>query len=111
MLKQSKNLSSEFSAVPECGLFRLIMPWMLELFYPEYPYRSGITGALRKICTIYHHMVKKTGPGFSVDDIGSNDGTFLKVRSQWHESAGVRPTNIADIANSKGIETIKNFHS
>lgn len=84
-----------------------------ELFFPEYPYRSGITPALVS-------NLKKTGPTivnrFNVPrntlavDIGSNDGTLLSgFKEADMKVLGVEPTNISRIANENGIETIQAF--
>lgn len=100
----------------ECGLVQIdyvVEPE--ELFYPEYPYRSGITETLRKnLYAISSRMVNKLSlPKNSfVIDIGSNDGTILEgFRGVGMRVLGIEPTNIADIANSKGIETLKKFFS
>lgn len=115
MLKQSeKTYPLNLVRCRECGLVQIDYAVDAgELFYPEYPYRSGITETLRKnLHNISSHMVEKTGlpKGSLVIDIGSNDGTILEgFRSNGMRVLGVEPTNIADIANSKGIETIKDF--
>ena len=84
-----------------------------ELFFPEYPYRSGITKTLVE-------NLRSTGPeivrrfGIEGDnlvvDIGSNDGTLLSgFKDIGMRVLGIEPTNIADIANDSGITTIKDF--
>lgn len=85
------------------------------LFHPEYPYRSGITDVLRKNL---HGTSKQVAgkvrleQGSLVIDIGSNDGTILEgFRDIGMKVLGVEPTNIADIANANGIETLKQFFS
>ncbi len=100
----------------ECGLVQIdyvVDP--KELFYPEYPYRSGITETLRNnLHGLSVRMVEKVGlPKNSlVVDIGSNDGTILEgFKKQGMRVLGVEPTNIADIANASGIETVKEFFS
>ena len=86
-----------------------------ELFYPEYPYRSGITETLKKnLHGISSHMVDKLGLAKNsfVIDIGSNDGTILEgFKNTGMRVLGVEATNIADIANSNGIQTLKEFFS
>lgn len=85
------------------------------VYYPEYPYRTGITKELYN-----HHqrlsveVVKRYNiPKDSlVVDIGSNDGTLLKgFDRQGMRPLGVEPTNIAKIANDDGINTIQDFFS
>jgi len=86
-----------------------------ELFFPEYPYRSGITSTLVK-------NLRSTGPiimqrygvvaGGLVIDVGSNDGTLLSgFQDAGMRVLGIEPTNIAVIANESGIETLQEFFS
>ncbi|MDD5146863.1 MAG: class I SAM-dependent methyltransferase [Candidatus Pacebacteria bacterium] len=98
----------------DCGLVQLdyaVNP--KELFYPEYPYRSGITETLRQnLHNLSTRMIEKTGLAKNslVVDIGSNDGTILEgFKNNGMRVLGVEPTNIADMANANGIETIKEF--
>jgi hypothetical protein len=100
---------------PNCGLVQIdyvVAPE--ELFFPEYPYRSGITSTLVG-------NLRSTGPtimrrydigdGLAID-IGSNDGTLLSgFKDAGMRVLGVEPTNIANIANENGIETIQEFFS
>ncbi len=99
---------------PDCGLVQIdyvVNPE--ELFFPEYPYRSGITSSLV-------NNLRSTGPtimdrygiatGGLAIDIGSNDGTLLSgFKDAGMRVLGVEPTNIAKIANDNGIETIQEF--
>jgi len=98
----------------ECGLVQIdyVVP-AEELFFPDYPYRSGITSTLVS-------NLKSTGPTimnrFSISkgklavDIGSNDGTLLSgFQEAGMKVLGVEPTNIAKIANDHGIETMQVF--
>ncbi len=84
-----------------------------ELFFPEYPYRSGITETLRRnLHAIAAHVSDRIGlRGDSlVVDIGSNDGTILQgFRSKGMRVLGVEPTNIAQIAVANGIPTVNAF--
>jgi len=100
----------------DCGLVQIdYVVDGKELFYPEYPYRSGITETLRRnLNNLALHMVEKIGlaKGSFVIDIGSNDGTILEgFSANGMRVLGIEPTNIADIANINGIETIKEFFS
>ena len=83
------------------------------LFYPEYPYRSGITSTLannlistaESIFKNYNYDLKKYAL-----DIGSNDGTLLKgFKKKGMKVIGVEPTNISKIANKNSIFTINSF--
>lgn len=84
-----------------------------EVYYPNYPYRSGITKELavyqKNICL---SLIKKyflTSKDLVID-IGSNDGTLLSgFKREGIRVLGVEPTNIAKIANKDGIKTIQNF--
>lgn len=86
-----------------------------ELFFPEYPYRSGITQTLvEKLSqTAISSLGKFPQPAASlVIDIGSNDGTVLSgFKKRGMRVLGVEPTNIAKLANENGIETINEFFS
>ncbi|HJQ34220.1 MAG TPA: class I SAM-dependent methyltransferase [Pyrinomonadaceae bacterium] len=81
------------------------------VFHRGYPYRAGITKEV-----VDHHaasaaeIVTKYGLGADslVVDIGSNDGTLLNAfKQQGVRVLGVEPTDIADIANANGVETVK----
>jgi len=93
-----------------CSQLNYIVPGN-EVYHPDYPYRPGITKEI-----VEHHSDQakdniKTYKILSNDlvvDIGSNDGTLLKQYQKLNlRVLGVEPTNIADIAISDGIETIK----
>jgi hypothetical protein len=96
---------------PDCGLVQIdYVVAAGELFFPDYPYRSGITSTLVG-------NLKSTGPtimerfgvqaGTLAVDIGSNDGTLLSgFKEAGMKVLGVEPTNISRIANESGIETM-----
>lgn len=82
-----------------------------ELYHPDYPYRPGITKEI-----IEHHTEQavknkknlKLNEGDLIVDIGSNDGTLLKCyKNIGLNVMGVEPTNMADVANQDGVNTIK----
>jgi len=81
------------------------------VFYKKYPYLGGIT----KEVVLHHEVASKENikmfsikPKSLVVDVGSNDGTLLEqYLKQNMKVVGVEPTDIANIANSRGIETIK----
>ena len=98
----------------ECGLVQLdhvVDPE--ELFFKEYPYRSGITSTLaNNLRNTASTIVKKYGlpKGGLAIDLGSNDGTLLEGFQKANmQVLGIEPTNIADLANEKGIKTIQKF--
>ncbi len=85
------------------------------LFYPEYPYRSGITVTLTQNLQSMAVRLCKDLPlakDSLVIDIGSNDGTLLQAfKSQGMRVLGIEPTNIANIAINNGIPTVQDFFS
>jgi hypothetical protein len=98
----------------ECGLVQIdyaVRPE--ELFYPEYPYRSGITETLlNNLQAIARTQIEQWGiPADSlVVDLGSNDGSILQgFKREGLRVLGVEPTNIAKIAEENGIPTIQSF--
>ena len=86
-----------------------------KLFFPDYPYRSGITPTLvQNLRSTSTRIIDQ----FNIEknclaiDIGSNDGTLLGgFKDAGMRVIGVEPTNIAEIANNNGIPTIQNFFS
>ena len=82
-----------------------------KVYHREYPYRCGITREVvehherQSVRTVKKHHLD--GDSFVVD-IGSNDGTLLNAfKQQGLRVLGVEPTNIAQIANENGVETIQ----
>lgn len=105
-----------FLRCPECSLAQIdyvVAPD--ELFYPDYPYRSGITPSLVKhLRSTSAKIIDLYGlkPGSLAIDIGSNDGTLLSgFKDLGMRVLGIEPTKIADIANGAGIETVQSFFS
>jgi SAM-dependent methyltransferase len=84
-----------------------------ELFFAEYPYRSGITQTLVEKLSQTADSTQskfKYGDDALAIDIGSNDGTvLLGFKKHGLRVLGVEPTNIAKIANANGVETIQEF--
>ena len=84
-----------------------------EVFHLEYPYKSGITKTLKDLL---HSTSKYSVDNFKFSkkplaiDIGSNDGTLLEgFKNHGFKVLGIEPTNIAKLANKKGIKTIQKF--
>ncbi len=100
----------------DCSLVQLdyVVPGDV-VYYPEYPYRSGITREL------FNHLQRlsvdvverqSTPKDSLVVDIGSNDGTLLKgFKRQGMRVLGVEPTNIAQIAIQDNIDSVQDFFS
>ena len=83
------------------------------IFPPEYPYTSGTTKLLRDN---FADLQRESGAmlGLSVKDlvvdIGSNDGTLLSnFKNAGCRVLGIEPTDVGDIANSRGIPTLKRY--
>ncbi|HEY4140535.1 MAG TPA: class I SAM-dependent methyltransferase [Pseudolabrys sp.] len=85
------------------------------IFPPEYPYTSGMTKLLRDNFADLHResaALLGLGPDDLVVDIGSNDGTLISnFQKGGHRILGIEPTDVGDIANSRGIPTIKRYFS
>jgi hypothetical protein len=83
------------------------------IFPPEYPYTSGTTKLLRdNFADLQRESASMLDLGANdlVVDIGSNDGTLLSnFKNGGHKVLGIEPTDVGDIANSRGIPTIKRY--
>jgi hypothetical protein len=83
------------------------------VFPPEYPYTTGNTKMLiDNFADLCHEAgaMLKLGADDLVVDIGSNDGTLLtNFKNAGNRVLGIEPTDVADIANARGIPTIKRY--
>ncbi len=83
------------------------------IFPPEYPYTSGTTKLLRdNFADLQRESVAMLGLSGKdlVIDIGSNDGTLLSnFKNAGQRVLGIEPTDVGDIANQRGIATIKRY--
>ncbi len=83
------------------------------IFPPEYPYTSGMTRILRdNFAELYAESSKLLG--LTSDDlcidIGSNDGTLISnFQKGGHRILGIEPTDVAKIANERGIPTLQRY--
>jgi hypothetical protein len=99
---------------PNCDLVQLgLAVDPVIIFPPEYPYTSGTTKLLRdNFAELQREASAMLGLGKDdlVVDIGSNDGTLLSnFKAGGHKVLGIEPTDVGDIANAKGIPTIKRY--
>src|SRR6516225_11716947 len=81
------------------------------IFPPEYPYTSGTTRILREnfadLCAESLRILNLTKDDLVID-IGSNDGTLISnFQKSGHRILGIEPTDVAKIANARGIPTIQ----
>jgi hypothetical protein len=83
------------------------------VFPPAYPYTSGNTKMLRDNFADLHREAStmlRLGTDDLVIDIGSNDGTLLSnFKNGGHRVLGIEPTDVGDIANQRGIKTLKRY--
>lgn len=83
------------------------------IFPPEYPYTSGTTKLLRdNFAELQRESAAMLGLTEKdlVVDIGSNDGTLISnFQKAGNRILGIEPTDVGDIANSRGIPTIKRY--
>ncbi len=97
-----------------CGLIQLnFIVDPKTIFYPEYPYFTGMTTMLVNNFRNLRDEVQKMHPLSSeslVVDIGSNDGTLLAgFKDIGAKVLGIEPTNVAKVANDHGIPTVQEF--
>jgi hypothetical protein len=112
--EMEKTYPLHFVFCGDCGLAQIdyiVDPRIL--FYSEYPYRSGIT---KTLVDYLQAIAVSVVDSYKIDknllavDIGSNDGTLLAgFQRVGMNVLGVEPTNIADLANERGVRTIKAF--
>ena len=83
------------------------------IFPPDYPYTSGTTRLLRdNFADLQRESAAMLGLGKGdlVVDIGSNDGTLLSnFKTDGIRVLGIEPTDVGDIANARGIPTLKRY--
>lgn len=109
-----KNYPLDLYRCPICHLIQLnYVVNNKKVFHKNYPYKSGITKKLKTLLYSTSKYIKKNYrfPKKSfVIDIGSNDGTLLEgFKKEKFKVLGIEPTNIAKLANRKGIDTLQKF--
>jgi hypothetical protein len=113
--KPEKHYPLRLMHCPESGLSQL--DYVIdgsEIYYPDYPYRSGISKPLEVYQRAFaDSIVAQFGlaPKSLCVDIGCNDGTLLTgFKRHDMKVVGVEPTNIALIARKENkIEVIQSF--
>lgn len=81
-----------------------------DLFTPEYAYESSVSTQWLAHCKIHVEDIMQRYPsGSKVLEIASNDGYLLQFFSPAYTCLGIEPTNMAQKARSKGIDTIQTF--
>src|SRR5664279_6145068 len=98
----------------ECDLVQLgLAVDPVIIFPPEYPYTSGTTKLLRdNFAELQREAAAMLGLGDKdlVVDIGSYDGTLVSnFQKAGNRVLGIEPTDVGDIANSRGIPPIKRY--
>ena len=113
--KPEKTYPLRLMHCPDSGLAQL--DYVIdgaEIYYPDYPYRSGISWPLERYQRAFADSIVARfalAPNALCVDIGSNDGTLLTgFKRHGCRALGVEPTKIARIAREEnGIETIQQF--
>jgi SAM-dependent methyltransferase len=101
------------SLCKNCSLVQLVDIVPKDVLFKSYPYFSSVSKTFVHHCEELAEEVAQRFLGKSrplVIDIGSNDGALLKPMIKYAKVLGIEPaTNIAEFANSQGIETINDF--
>jgi SAM-dependent methyltransferase len=104
----------DLSLCLDCGHLQLVDIVDPAYLFSQYPYASGAApGMVRHLQAQATAVIRRLGlkPDERIVEIGSNDGTFLRVfREAGLAVLGVDPArNIAAQANAAGIETLADF--
>jgi hypothetical protein len=96
----------------DCGLVQIGLEVAPEILFPEsYPYLSGSTRILRANFADLRaesESLLALAADRLIIDIGSNDGTLLSnFHAVGYPVLGVEPSQAADVAMSRGIDTLK----
>ena len=97
----------------DCGLVQLGDAVDPNVMFKNYLYTSGVSTAFKNhLSNFAETLIDKFSPNKNdlVIDIASNDGTLLNFFQNFGlRVLGIEPSNIADIANENGIQTVKEF--
>ncbi len=112
-IKEEKRYPLDVYFCRMCNLVQLLdVVAEDELFHGEYAYFSSASAPLVEHFKSYAEDLKKDflQKNDLVVDIGSNDGILLQFFTGTYRVLGIEPSsNVAEIARSKGIETIDGF--
>ena len=117
---EKKDFNNEFFFNMEVGFAEDISLFQLkdhptpeQMFNSEYPFFTGSSEFMKIHFLKYANFIKKNylKNNSKIVEIGSNDGTFLQnFKDSDLDFIGFEPSsNVAEIANKKGIKTLNNF--
>lgn len=95
-----------------CWLAQLRHVVRADLIFSEYSYVTSTSGALvRHYESLAHDLTQhyKLGEGDLVVDIGCNDGALLQAFPRGVRRVGVEPSNVAELARSRGLDVVQAF--
>ena len=111
-LDKVRSYPLKYYSCEECGLFQLTKFASSRTLFDEYLYLTGASPSLvehfREMSKYLAGQAKHKGLGYV---IASNDGTEIKLLKEagFRKVVGIDPSSAADIANKKGLFTIKAF--
>jgi len=98
---------------PECGLVQLGYAVPPEVLFRDYIYFSSTTDVMRlHFAKLAEEVLERfSKPDALVVEVASNDGVLLRnMLGKGVRILGVEPaTNIAEVANKSGVETLNDF--
>ncbi len=117
---EKKDFNNEFFFNMEVGFAEDISLFQLkdhptpeQMFNSKYPFFTGSSEFMKIHFLKYANFIKKNylKNNSKIVEIGSNDGTFLQnFKDSDLDFIGFEPSsNVAEIANKKGIKTLNNF--
>ena len=117
---EKKDFNNEFFFNMEVGFAEDISLFQLkdhptpeQMFNSKYPFFTGSSEFMKIHFLKYANFIKKNylKNNRKIVEIGSNDGTFLQnFKDSDLDFIGFEPSsNVAEIANKKGIKTLNNF--
>ena len=111
-LNKVKSYPLKYYSCEECGLFQLTKFASSKTLFDKYLYLTGASPSLvehfREMSDYLAKEAKHTELAYA---IASNDGTEIKLLKDagFKKVVGIDPSSAADIANEKGLFTVKAF--